>query len=224
MARISENYAPYAPTGNVLGVIQRLREAGLPEVIDNASVTRVGVSEGNASRTVAALQFLGLITEEGRHTDRMETLRTATTEEYPGVLGDILQNAYHGVLQIVNLDNSSEVDIDDAFRSYQPAKQRARMVTLFIGLAQEANLIAGEPTTINRPTQTPSEKRAGGNGSYRPPSSLSSNTRQWFEKLEGLIEELPDIENPQWTVGVRQRWLNAFTSFIDYKIEIIEGD
>ena len=50
--------APYAPFGCVIAIIRRLRERGLPETLTIQEITRVGVSEGNASRTLQALKFL----------------------------------------------------------------------------------------------------------------------------------------------------------------------
>ncbi|MFL5655510.1 MAG: hypothetical protein ACJ8CB_15200 [Ktedonobacteraceae bacterium] len=56
-----EKLAPYAPFGCVIAVIRRLRERGLPETLTMQEITRVGVSEGNASRTLQALTVMDAI-------------------------------------------------------------------------------------------------------------------------------------------------------------------
>src|SRR5215208_6240642 len=100
--KTTSNFYPYAPTGSVLSVIRRYREHGAPKnSIDATEITRVGVSEGNAPRTLAALKFLGLI-EDGKLSQKFSMLNKATTEEYPNVLGDIVRDAYSDIFSILN--------------------------------------------------------------------------------------------------------------------------
>lgn len=232
MARIGEDYAPYAFVGNVLAVLRRLRNAGLPDIVDVTAVKRVGISEGNASRTLAALQFLVLIHEDGTHTELMDNIERASTDEYPEVLESILREAYSEVFKIIDPSSATEIEINDAFRGFNPSKQRKRMVNLFIGLSQEADIIEGEPTTIQKPKRIKSSsgsnigeisqtKTNNKNGFSR---QHGYNARKWFDKLELMIEQLPNTENPQWTSDSRERWLHALTSYIDLLIVVDDGD
>ena len=83
MASLADNYMRYAHAGAVLTVLRKLREAGLPDLIDNSSITRIGVTKGNAGRTVAALKFIGVIDADGKKTEIHDRLARAKTGEYP---------------------------------------------------------------------------------------------------------------------------------------------
>ncbi len=57
--------APYAYPNAVLGLIQRYRDRVLPEPVTPTALRAFGISPGNASRTLQALRFLGLIDHAG---------------------------------------------------------------------------------------------------------------------------------------------------------------
>jgi hypothetical protein len=230
MSRISEKYKPYAPVGNVLAIIRRLRESGLPDTIDLNAVIRVGVSEGNGSRTIAALQYLGLIDEEGKHTELMAALERASRDEYPGVLAEILRKSYSDIFKIVDPKTSTEPIIDDAFRGFDPSRQRDRMVSLFIGLCQEAGLREGEPSISEQPARSenrepikrkdPKPNQVGAKIEFGELSKQPGyNARKWFDKLEVVLESLPDIESPSWTLQDKELWLGALTSLLNLFIK-----
>jgi hypothetical protein len=140
-----EGTAPYAPAENVLAVIRRFREKGLPEVLNTQELVRLGVAEGNTTRTLRALRFLGLLDMDGRRTPIFDRLARASTMEYPQLLGEILREAYKDVFTIVDPADTNAIELDDAFRNYEPQAQRDRMVRLFVGLCREANFVSGGP-------------------------------------------------------------------------------
>src|SRR5581483_7211472 len=136
--------APYAPINSVVQVIRRFRDRGLPQPLTAQELTRVGVSEGNARRTLTALRFLDLVDGDGQVTPRFESLRRATSEEYPGLLAEVVKDAYEEVFKFIDPTTATDVQVHDAFRHYHPPAQRTRMVGLFVGLCKEAGLIAGD--------------------------------------------------------------------------------
>ena len=140
-----EGTAPYAPAENVLAVIRRFREKGLPEVLNAQELVRLSVAEGNATRVLRALRFLGLLDIDGRRTAIFDRLARASTAEYPQLLSEILREAYKEVFVIVDPSDTTTTELDDAFRNYEPQAQRERMVRLFLGLCREANLAPGGP-------------------------------------------------------------------------------
>ena len=226
-----EKFAPYAPFGCVIAVIRRLRERGLPEILSIQEITRVGVSEGNASRTLQALKFLKLVDEEEHRTQTFDRLGRVPTSEYAEVFGEIIKEAYGDVFTIVDPAEATDIEINDAFRYYQPQAQRARMVTLFKGLCQEVGLVAGGPPQTRKRTRHSVEgKHSASSYSTRksqiePSLVLESNGLSYvptevreYTLLQGLLQQLP-IDR-KWTQEKRDRWLQAFTASIDLLIDI----
>lgn len=230
-----EKLAPYAPFGCVITVIKRLRERGLPETLTIQEITRVGVSEGNASRTLQALKFLKLVDEEGHRTQTFDRLGRVPTSEYAEVFGEIIKEAYGDVFTIVDPAEATDIEINDAFRYYQPQAQRGRMVTLFRGLCQEVGLIAGGPPETRKRARTATANKASAAShsvtARKPPieTSYSSETTgllngsstgvgQEYALLQGLLQQLPSSK--KWTQEKRNRWLQAFTANIDLLIDI----
>lgn len=234
-----EKLAPYAPFGCVIAVIKRLRERGLPELLTMQEITRVGVSEGNASRTLQALKFLKLIDEEGYRTQTFDRLGRTPTSEYTEVFGEIIKEAYRDVFTIIDPAGATDIEINDAFRYYQPQAQRGRMVTLFRGLCQEVGLIAGGPPETRKRaraviTSKPSTtshyatlRKSRLETSHVPEITgvLNGNSigiGSEYVLLQGLLQQLPT--NRKWTQEKRDRWLQAFTASIDFLIDIeLEG-
>src|SRR6266496_3035362 len=177
-----EKLAPYTPFGCVITVIRRLRERGLPETLTIQEITRVGVSEGNASRTLQALKFLKLVDEEGYRTQTFDRLGRVPTSEYAEVFGEIIKEAYGDVFTIVDPAEATDIEINDAFRYYHPQAQRGRMVTLFRGLCQEVGLVAGGPPETRKRTRA---SMASHIGNSRKPQIETSHTPEITEMLNG---------------------------------------
>jgi Family of unknown function (DUF5343) len=230
-----EKVAPYAPFGCVIAVVKRIRERGLPEILTMQEITRVGVSEGNASRTLQALKFLKLVDEDGHRTQIFDRLGRVPTNEYAEVFGEIIKEAYSDVFTIVDPAEATDVEINDAFRYYQPQAQRGRMVTLFRGLCQEVGLVDGGPPETRKRTRaalTDKPSMASHSATFRKPQIETSYTFEntgilngnstgiWQEYalLQGLLQQLPS--NKEWTQERRDRWLQAFTASVDFLIDI----
>lgn len=143
---------PYAPVKNVLDVVHRLRDRGVPIPLTADSLTTIGVPDGNAPRTLQALKFLGLVDGKGQLTESAERLRRANTEEYPTLFAEVIRSAYVPVFQLVDPAQDDEIKVADAFRQYDPAGQREKMVTLFMGLCEEADIVPDSDKRAQRPT------------------------------------------------------------------------
>src|SRR5438034_964097 len=111
--------APYAPVSNVLSLVRRFRERGLPDALNSQELLRLGIPVGSTGRTLQALRFLGLVDDEGHRTPQFDSLRLASDPEYPAALADVVRTAYAEVLTYIG-DPATAKDgqLRDAFRPY----------------------------------------------------------------------------------------------------------
>lgn len=239
--------APYAPLANVVGLIRRRREKGLPEVLSADKLIQMSIPEGNVSRTLQGLRFLNLIDEEGRQLPLFNRLALAKANEYPGVLAEVIRSAYHDVFTIIgdNPQNVTDIELLDAFRVYQPEAQRSRMIILFRGLCQEAGLLAGGPpeARMRARSATSGKSSPHSNGTRRaepktdfafpaepdrtftqpasqpaePPTPAVST--QEYLIMNGVLQKLP-FEKKAWTQAERDKWLKAVAAMVDMLFEI----
>lgn len=137
----------YASPATVRGVITRFRDVGsLPQPLNRESILRIGVTESLAPRTIQALKLLDLIDDQGKITDQFERLRRAATSDFKPELVSMLRSAYAPVFQAVEPAGATYEQIQDAFRTFKPEGQRARMVALFLGLLEYADYPDLPPT------------------------------------------------------------------------------
>lgn len=140
MAVTSESSAPYAPYKAIIDLIQRYREKGMQTPFTAEVLGRAGITDSLISRTIQALQVLELIDEEGNPTPTFEGIRSAPETDYKQRLGEWIKGVYSDVFSFVDPMTDDQSRIRDAFRTYKPHGQQARMVSLFNGLCMEAGL------------------------------------------------------------------------------------
>ena len=149
----------------------------------------------------------------------------------------ILQNSYADVFVIVDPATDLRDKIDDAFRQFEPAAQRERMVILFVGLCKEAgvNIASSEPGT-QRDRKPVAERQTRGKPPRRKAVQsqsevsaiaespqidiLKSEPRVNYELVAALMRQLPT--DGKWLSNQRDRWLKALTANIDLIIETID--
>jgi Family of unknown function (DUF5343) len=148
--------APYASTGSIITVIEKHRQVGL-QTMSLQRLQQIGVSEALAPRTLNALVYLGFYDENGNVTSEFDALRKAPEHDFKPRLADLLRGAYAPVLELLDPATATPLDVENAFRGFEPTGQLPRMVQLFIGLMIYADLM---PEDRRKPA-------AGG----RPPGS-----------------------------------------------------
>ena len=234
MAVTADKAAPYATTKTVLDLIERYRNRGLPSPVDKDVLARAGVSDSLVPRTLQALESLDLIDEAGAPTRTFEVIRLAPETEYKKCLADWLKATYADVFAFVDPTKDGEIRIRDAFRSYQPVGQQARMVTLFIGLCTAAGLMTEKPvadapnlpraragtamSAVRRAISKESKDSArhdsrqnhGGSGASGLPAPLA-----------GLLASLPSPTGTGWTQSKRDKFVETFQHVLDFCFPIV---
>lgn len=242
---------PYAPASGVLAVIKRYRDRGnLPQPLTTKALHQVGVSEGNAPRTLQALKIIGLVDDEGYLTDAFKRVHQATTSEYPSTLAEIVQNAYHSIFAIVDLAQDDYTVVSDAFRYYEPSGQRPRMVKLFLSLSSEAGLI---PEENREALQVAAQQSTRGQTSARSSSKQTRRTQQAksaqpsrpaaqqrggaadqptlgfeadneiaeYPAIAVLMQQLP--KDGKWTNRRRRLWIQAMISAVEFSVDVVDA-
>ncbi|MBO6900390.1 MAG: DUF5343 domain-containing protein [Rhizobiaceae bacterium] len=223
--------APYAPTAAILAIINHHRNKGFSGAIDADVLARIGVSDSLMSRTLYALQVLDLIGEDGKPTEVFEGIRLAPEAEYQQRLQNWLQAAYADALQYVDPAQDDDTRIRDAFRSYKPLGQQARMVTLFTGLFAAAGVRPEREKQSPRRQSTSSGARQAPRrqSNVRTPSppplkreSSPPYSNNLPPPLAGLLASLPS-EKAGWTAEKRNQFVATFGAVLDFCIPIREN-
>ena len=234
---LATDFAPYAPAKNVLDVITRRRNRGLPDQITIQVLQSVGVPIGNGPRTLQALRFLGLMRDDGSHTDAFDNLARASESEYPAMLAEVVRKAYDAVFTIVDPKSDGTIAVTDAFRQYRPEAQRQKMVTLFMGLCEVAEITdrpvrrrAHEgPKQVRRPAKQPNQ--VDHEAIPRVPQPESDEGRQVaqidhqtldYRLISAVMQQLPS--DGKWTEERRRRWVQAVTAAVDLLVETVDDD
>jgi len=227
MALMTDGPAPYAPPSTVLDIIDRFRHRGLQSPFTKDVLLRAGVGETLIQRITQALFLLGFIDDTGKPTAPMEALRKVPEAQFKEKLGEMIRAAYAEVFTFVDPGKDDLIQIRDAFRGYQPQGQQDRMVTLFLGLCEAADIQAPKKKTgpkdpaSRKPTIRPftrittSGERATTRRSERESGALPP-------AISGLLDSLP--VNGSWTSIQRDKFMRTFGAVLDYCIPIEEAD
>jgi Family of unknown function (DUF5343) len=228
MAVTADKPVPYAPTSAILEVIDRYRNRGLPSLITAEVLGRSGITDSLIPRVLQTLRTLDLIDEEGKASATLDGLRLAAETDYQKRLEAWLKTAYADVFSFVDPTKDGDTRIRDAFRSYQPAAQQARMVSLFTGLCAAAGLISEKPAS-ERPSRpatprprTPMATSASSRAHNSVPASKTAfaNAYGLPPAIAGLVESLPSPETG-WTAAERDKFLTTFKAVLDFAIPVV---
>jgi len=231
MAIQPSGVAPYAPTSAVLNIIDRYRNHGLAAPFTLEVLQRAGISESLAPRTLQALKLVDLVGEDGNPTEEFTDLSKARSDEYEDRLAAIIRRAYADVFSFVDPAIDPVERVEDAFRAYSPRSQRARMVSLFLGLCRAAGIADATPRRGPVPPSMPRARElrpskrplrpspsGGVDRGAKPSYDLAVGT-VGPPALLGLVAQLPE-PGSAWTSRQRGNFLNAITATLDMLFEV----
>lgn len=230
---MKENFAPYASSKSVVEVIKRFRERGLPDPVNSSALEQIGIPPTMTGITLQALVFLQLIDEGGNRTEAFERLRRASSDEYQGILAEIVRKAYLPVFTIVDPSQDNDIQVADAFRRFDPANQRDKMIRLFLGLCEESAIVQGRPSRV-RKQRVKKEQTPNTSSTMTRKPGLTTGAAEFGKKedahegnigtdyrlISAIIQQLP--HDAHWSAEKRKRWLEAMTSAVDLIIEVTE--
>ena len=231
---LREDFAPYAAVRNVMEVITRKRDRGLPNPLTTRALESISIPPGNISRTLQAIRFLGLMEDDGSQIELFDRLARAGEQggEYRELLGEIIRKAYYGVFAIVDPAQDKDMAIHDAFRQFGPEAQRDRMVAFFLGMCERAGITAPrgrERREANRPR---GDSQKGRRQIAAPPAQQPRAQQQEAEQRHrvdsdadnrlvfAVMQQLP--ANRRWSSTRRQKWLAAIESAVDLMVEVVD--
>lgn len=224
----ANNPAPYTAPAAVIEIIERFRDKGLTTPITTDVLARAGVPESLAPRTMTSLKLLELLDEANEPTEHLQTLRSVTSAQYDEVRAAWLRDVYAEVFSFVDPKTDDLDRVSDAFRAFTPQGQRARMVTLFLGLCAWAGITnADVPKTRPRPAPPKKAKQNGAPEQASRPATTRAPERaqeqseperaytsppphpsQGHPLLDGLFAALPEVGSA-WAEEDREAWTRA---------------
>jgi len=244
MAVRKDGPAPYAPTPAVIDVIESYRDRSpqIPLTLD--VLTRIGITESLAPRTLQALKLLDLLDDAGEPTTALVALKQAPHDEFRSGVADIVRAAYADVFAYCDPANDPPARVIDAFRHFTPPSMRDRMVRLFYGLCEYAGMIDAAPKVENQPSagrsRRPRLERAERNSAPRPvpaaarevplrtpeppstPRTMNGMPPNLHPALVGLLALIPS-GTESWTRERRDGFVRAWEATLDI-CHPIEGD
>jgi hypothetical protein len=226
MAVSKQSPAPYTAGSAVINVIRRFRDKGLTAPFTLDVLTRAGVSESLAPRTLQALGTLELIDDKGMPTPTLQKIRVVSEKEYKACIADWIKSVYAEVFQFVDPSKDDAIAIRDAFRAYQPPGQQDRMVALFLALCAEAGLVDESKKSEAKPAARKAISRVArtviGQRTTRATPTVGASAGL-PPALAGLMQSLP-ANGAGWTKSKRDKFIQTFESVLDFVVPIVEHD
>jgi hypothetical protein len=211
---------PYGAVPNILEVLRRIRTRNLPERIDRDFLLAAGIPAATTYRSAFALEFLGLVDADEVPTEAARQIAISTDEEYQTILLDLLHRAYRDVFAVYDPAKDPPERIAQAFRRYNPASARDRMLNFFLGMCREAGIPVldtprprpsaananPKPSNMTRPKPKAATEQPIAQPPLPPLTPHVDDRSEFPPALELLIRILPQPGSPM-TAEQRKHWI-----------------
>jgi hypothetical protein len=200
----------YIPLIALDNFISRLKSKGIPAVIDS-ELTHT-MSGGTASALLSALRFLGLVDQSGTPQDSLRKLVAAyDTDRWKDVFGDLVDQAYAGIIEDLDMTTATRSMLDDKFRKNSKAAGQVldKAARFYLGALEKMQrpvsphfkIRKARAVSSRRTSRTKDDKPA-----YQPDGEVDSadhNVRrirlQLLDKPDVTITLPSDFDAADWT-------------------------
>ena len=146
---------PYGPAHGMMQGLQLLQRTS-PLKVDGELLRTHGIAPGNEYKVVGALEFLGLIDEEGKPTEKSRLLKTKGST-YSASLREIIYTAYGFLFDALGREPFTPEQAYNYFvtESGLGAEMAAKATRFFVGLCRLAEIaLAARQPRSRKPTPT----------------------------------------------------------------------
>jgi hypothetical protein len=167
-----------------------------------------------------------LVTPEFSLTDKAVALRKASSDEYQPMLAQLIKAAYEPIFVSHDPATATDIDLNNAFKLYDPAGQRTNMIGLFLALCREAGIAPdvptrGRPAGITRKPKDglPQPKTSPKVPLVEPVAAIQPTTAKevlFHPAVDAFLREARKLtEGEGWNKAARDRVVQGFTTQLD---------
>jgi len=157
--------------GNISQMITHLRKS-FPKTISSETVKKLGLAPKNESYVINALQFIGIIDEEGKKTaEATKVFSHHKDDEFSKAFSDLIEKSYSALFDLHG-EGSWGLETDDLITFFRQndqtsdaiGRRQANTFRVFAGLSGHADLpptkSSGKKSSTNSTKKTPKKKTA----------------------------------------------------------------
>ncbi len=218
---MATSYPYISGPGNIKEIIKHLRKS-FPQTVNSETVKKLGLAPKNESCLINALQFIGIIDEEGKKTsDGSSVFSHHKDEDFSKEFSSLVKKSYHGLFELHG-DDAWTLDIDELITFFRRSdntsdaigKRQASTFKVFAAVSGHIEFPA-QKTTKSKPESPP--KRGKTPRPTTPSPSGQSDVTKSSAKNIGLTVRI-EINLP--SDGTKEIYDNIFKSI---KENLIDG-
>jgi hypothetical protein len=218
---------PYVAFKSLINFLEWLKEGGIPTRLDR-SFWGARLSGAYGAQVMSALHFLGLIEADNRPKPELE-LVVEDLEQRKKIIRKRLMESYAEVLENINLEKATLGELQEQFKVYSVSGETFRKaVVFFIHAAQYSGIpLSSHITKRIRTVKSNGTKKRGRKTAIQEGSQQARQRPvllQEYDLHASILALLTDLAKiaPHWTQEARDKWLNTFTTNLDYAYPVKE--